>query len=569
MKRVSIWLLPLSLLFTMGQAGCPVQPITNGFRPAPAIVVNNPSGTSRSISFSVDLTLFPDAVSINWDFGDNSSANNLPPASGRVIAHDYAADGRFTVRVFIFGRDRLLAQNQTNVQVLGPNVPPIAAFNAVPSADPADPPRTLRFDASASRDPNGAITNYAWDFGDNSPAGSGQVTTHTYATSGRFTVRLTVTDDRGATASVTQSVAANLAPTADFSFAPTGPEAPQLLTVNFDGTLSADSDGSVVSFTWDFGDGESGVGPTPQHTYAIQGTYDVRLTVTDNLGGLANVTKPVAILGTRPFVRSITPVAGDVNATVNITDLSGGNFAAGAAVRLTRNGQPDIPGINVQVVDASRITCSFDLTGAALGDWNVVVRNPDAFEGVLEAGFRVVQADRVRISTTEGDIVLQLDRVAAPGHVANFLRYVDEGRYEGIVFHRVPPNFVIQAGSFRNIGGTGVSPRLEEVESLPTIPSEANNGRSNVRGTIALALRGQDANSGSSQFFINVRDNPNLDTGPPPFTVFGEVVSGLDVVDRISRVRTGSARVLLLDGSITTFQDVPVEDVTILSARRE
>lgn len=176
---------------------------------------------------------------------------------------------------------------------------------------------------------------------------------------------------------------------------------------------------------------------------------------------------------------------------------------------------------------------------------------------------------RVRMRTNQGDIVLELEPLVAPNTVANFLQYADEGHYTNVVFHRVVSDFVIQAGAFVSLGA-GSNPRLRELQGRAAIASEANNGRSNVRGTIAMALRGQDANSATDQFFINVVDNSFLDTGPPPFTVFGRVIDGLDTVDRIAGVATSDGvPVELNDGFATTFDDVPSSDVTILAVVRE
>lgn len=572
-KTVSLLVaLPL-LTAMMGQGGCPgTIPTPPLLRPAPQISLVNPSDSSLELSFTVDLGLYPDAWSINWDYGDGSRTIGLSPSTGKFITHVFEANGNFTVKVFVFNSQALIGQGELPVVVQGPNRAPTASFTAtpVPTSQPGVLPRTIAFNGSGSTDPDGSIVSFSWDFGDGSPTGSGATLNHTYSNSGRFTAKLTVTDNRGATGFTTKSVTANIPPTVDFTFASLGPEAPDLLTVNFNGSASSDPDGGIATYQWNFGDNSpSGAGPTPQHTYAVQGTYSVTLTCFDNLGGSTALTKSVPLLGTLPFIIQISPPSGTVNTTVSITSLTGGNFQNGAGVRLTRTGQTDISASNVVVVNSGEITCDFNLNGAQLGDWNVIVRNPDANESTLTAGFRVVTPDIVRLTTNLGDIVLTLNPIKAPGHVANFLHYVDARKYDGIVFHRVPPNnFVIQSGAFESLG-QGANPRLQELEGFATIPSEAHNGLSNLRGTIALALRGTDANSGSNQFFINVGDNPNLDDGPPPFTVFGSVTGGLSVVDAIAGVATSSAQVRLVNGSTTTFQDVPIQDVTIITARRE
>ncbi len=138
---------------------------------------------------------------------------------------------------------------------------------------------------------------------------------------------------------------------------------------------------------------------------------------------------------------------------------------------------------------------------------------------------------RVRLETTHGDIVLELDAVRAPLTTENFLRYVRDGAYDGTVFHRVIPNFVVQGGGF----DTQLAPRA----SGAPIPNESGNGLSNRRGTIGLA-REDSPHSGSAQFYINLVDNPGLDPLPSRwgYAVFGRVVEGMDVVDRIAYLQT-------------------------------
>ncbi len=149
-------------------------------------------------------------------------------------------------------------------------------------------PLIVTFDGSESFDLDGSITAYNWDFGDGS-TGTGVITTHTYTQAGTFTATLSVTDDVGlesvSPVSVEIEVLPNDPPTAVGSFLPTSGEAP--LVVFFNGSASTDSDGSIVSYEWDFGDGSSGSGATTSHTYTQAGTYTASLTVTDN-GGLSS-----------------------------------------------------------------------------------------------------------------------------------------------------------------------------------------------------------------------------------------------------------------------------------------
>jgi len=161
-------------------------------------------------------------------------------------------------------------------------------------------------------------------------------------------------------------------------------------------------------------------------------------------------------------------------------------------------------------------------------------------------------APRVALETSEGRIVIELAPKEAPKTVDNFLAYVKAGHYDGTVFHRVIPTFMVQGGGF--------GPDMSERSTRPPIPLESKNGLKNARGTVAMARRG-DPNSATAQFFINVVDNQSLDY--PSFdghgyAVFGKVVEGMDVVDKIKDVPTGNRG---------QYQNVPLKPVTIQSAR--
>jgi cyclophilin family peptidyl-prolyl cis-trans isomerase len=157
------------------------------------------------------------------------------------------------------------------------------------------------------------------------------------------------------------------------------------------------------------------------------------------------------------------------------------------------------------------------------------------------------------LDTSVGPITVELDRTKAPITVDNFLKYVDSGFYNGLVFHRVIPGFMIQGG--------GMSDKLDEKTegALPPIQNESRNGLSNLRGTIAMA-RTADPHSATSQFFINLADNKNLDSYGGGYTVFGKVVDGMKVVDEIAKAPTGRQG---------PHEDVPLKPITIKSARRK
>jgi peptidyl-prolyl cis-trans isomerase A (cyclophilin A) len=151
----------------------------------------------------------------------------------------------------------------------------------------------------------------------------------------------------------------------------------------------------------------------------------------------------------------------------------------------------------------------------------------------LMAGAGPIWAQTVRLSTSAGDIVVELERERAPKTVENFLQYVRSGHYDGTVFHRVISNFMIQGGGYKV--------DLSEKPTRAPIPLESRTGLSNVRGTLAMA-RTSDPNSATAQFFINVGDNLFLDQARASdgngYAVFGKVVGGLDVVDKIRGVPT-------------------------------
>lgn len=161
-------------------------------------------------------------------------------------------------------------------------------------------------------------------------------------------------------------------------------------------------------------------------------------------------------------------------------------------------------------------------------------------------------AQKVKLATSMGDIVIELAPDKSPKTVANFVQYVKAGHYEGVVFHRVIDGFMIQAGGF--------TADMQEKPTRAPIPLESRNGLSNVRGTIAMA-RTSVPDSASAQFFINVGDNLALDAAKSQdgngYAVFGRVVEGMDVVDKIKTVPVGNR---------AGHQNVPKQPVTIQHA---
>lgn len=194
----------------------------------------------------------------------------------------------------------------------------------------------------------------------------------------------------------------------------------------------------------------------------------------------------------------------------------------------------------MQVVDAIKAV----RTGSQIPYANVPVNLPVIEKATLEG------KHKVRLKTSLGDIVLQLNVAKAPLSVGNFEQYVKDGHYTGTVFHRVMKDFVIQAG--------GLNQRLVEKKTRDAIKLEAGNGLKNVKGSVAMA-RTQNPDSATAQFFINVKDNANLDASKangPGYAVFGRVVEGMDVVEKIRELKTYN---------IAPHQNVPIQPIMIKS----
>ncbi len=219
-------------------------------------------------------------VSYGWDFGDGSPVDNSANPG-----HLYTTAGSYTATLTVTDDDGVTSTASLSIEVGPPNVVPTAVGTATPNIGKA--PLPVDFSSTGSGDADGSIVSYAWDFGD--PASTTDVSsdpdaTYTYTAVGTYTALLTVVDDDGAssTVAVQVNVVPNVAPTALASATPTSGKEP--LTVQFDTSASVDPDGTIESFDWDFGDGETGTGANPSHEYVLPGTYTATLTVTDDDG---------------------------------------------------------------------------------------------------------------------------------------------------------------------------------------------------------------------------------------------------------------------------------------------
>ncbi len=229
-------------------------------------------------------------VTFDWDFGDGSSALNAGPTP----SHAYTTFGDFTVTLTITDDDGAQSVCTTLAKI---NAPPLCAVGPpVPPAVNLGQP--VLFDGSGSMDPDGTIVSFDWDFGDGSTAlNAGPTPSHAYAAPGTYFILLTVTDDDGATAScgTLTPLAVNAPPICNAG----GPYQADLFDeVQFDATGSSDSDGTIVRFDWDFGDGATALdaGPTPKHGYTDYGMFTITLTVTDDFGKSETCTANLEIM---------------------------------------------------------------------------------------------------------------------------------------------------------------------------------------------------------------------------------------------------------------------------------
>ncbi|MBF0099538.1 MAG: PKD domain-containing protein [Desulfobacterales bacterium] len=272
---------------------------------SPSTGTQFPAG--QSITFSGSGTDSDGTISsYNWNFGDDTTA------SGNTATHSYSQSGTYTVTLTVTDDKGATATNSISIQIQQPvNSPPSATISTPTNNATFILNQSVSFQGSGT-DSDGTIASYHWNFGDSGTA-SGNMTTHSYTQSGSYTVTLTVTDDKGATATNSISIQiqqpVNSPPSATIS-TPTN-NATFILnqSVSFQGS-GTDSDGTIASYHWNFGDGTSNSGNTITHTYTQAGTYSVRLTVTDDKGSSAIASITIQLQeppNTPPSASIVTP----------------------------------------------------------------------------------------------------------------------------------------------------------------------------------------------------------------------------------------------------------------------
>ena len=246
-----------------------------------------------------------------WSFGDGTTSTEP------TVEHTYGADGSYAVSLKVTD-NRGGATTATKQVAVKANVKPVAGFTS--SCTELE----CSFDSSTSSDADGMIAGYRWNFGDSTPEATAANPSHTFSSAGSYAVTLTVTDNRGASTSktVTVRVAANQPPTASFTSSCTE------LACSFNGSASADPDGTIASYAWTFGNQTTGSGATASRTYATAGSYEVKLTVTDNSGATASKTATV----------TVTAAANQAPTAAFTATASGSSVAFDASASADRDG---------------------------------------------------------------------------------------------------------------------------------------------------------------------------------------------------------------------------------------
>ena len=303
-KRVFLGILLVGVIAIL--TGC----MTQNVAPTASFTATPTSGQAPlAVSFDASASSDPDGTiaSYTWNFGDGQNG------SGVSGSHIYASAGTFTAILTVIDNGGLMSTASQTITVTAPaNTSPTAAFTATPSV--GIPPLTVTFNAATSQDSDGTITTYDWDFGDGSAHAQGVSVTHTYASAGSYSAILTVTDNDGAqdtaTHTITVNAVGNSIPTASFTADPllNVVFAHPPIAVDFDASASSDTDGTIASYNWIFGDGDTATGVTTSHTYTTSGTYTIVLTVIDDQGAPASATKTIQILNIPTLNPILTPI---------------------------------------------------------------------------------------------------------------------------------------------------------------------------------------------------------------------------------------------------------------------
>ncbi len=354
-------------------------------------------------------------------------------------------------------------------------------------------------------------------------------------------------------------------------------------------TASADTERGAVSYSWvqTGGPGVSIIDAGSRRARFVAGSLAEQRTLTfvvstrNTSGDVGRAEVSVVVLGDPDFDIGDAPIAragGDRTVTPDSLVTLDGSASTGSGLSFSWSQVFGDPKVSLSGADTSRPSFTAPSSNAGLANelrFELTVRDDrdrSSRDSVTvsirvsgtstggsfgDGGIEFSTKTRVRFVTTMGEFVVELDPGLAPKTVANFLQYVRDDFYVGLIFHRVIADFVVQGGGF--------TPMMELVDTGDPIPLESDNGLKNVRGAVAMA-RLTDADSATSQFYVNLTDNPDLDHTETNdgFAVFGRVVEGMDVIDAIGGVRTSNRGF-----PPNLIADVPVVDIIIEDVRIE
>ena len=324
-------------------------------------------------------------ASYAWTFGDGGTSSVQSPA------HSYAAAGNYTATLTVTDNNGATGSSSVAISVSSAgNQPPTASASATPTTGKA--PLIVAFTGSGT-DPDGTISSYAWSFGDGGTS-TLQNPSHTYATAGNFTATLTVTDNGAATGSATVSISAasNLPPTAHAAATPISGTAPLLVTFTGSGT---DSDGTIASYAWAFGDGGTSTLQNPTHTYASAGSYTATLTVTDNSGATGGSTVGITVTTptNQPPIANAGPDQINLNPGVTVLLNSAGSSDPDGSISSYQWIQT--AGATVTLTGANTATPSFVAPAAATATYTFTLTVTDNGSPQASAQDAVIVTTRV------------------------------------------------------------------------------------------------------------------------------------------------------------------------------
>ncbi len=432
------------------------------------------TSTATALAASFDASTSADAdgtvAGYAWTFGDGATG------TGATASHTYAAAGTYQVTLVVTDDKGATGTVTKAVEVTAGTTPPPTPTNQAPTAafTAAAKDLAVSVDGSTSADADGTVASYAWTFGDQGTA-TGKTATHTYAAAGTYKVTLTVTDDKGATSSksddvvVTAPVVANQAPTASFT------SSVKDLAVGVDASASADADGTVASYAWDFGDRVTATGRTASHTYAAAGTYPVTLVVTDDKGATSSVTRDVVVTAPAPVVSALAADAFGRTATGGwgTADTGGAWTPASGASSFSV-----APGAGRVVLAAAGQTRAISLNGVSSADTDL--QATFALDKAATGGGTYLTLQGRRVG---GDDYRTTARVLADGSVSLSLQKVVGGTASTLRTVTVP-NLKVGAGQ-------QVTVRLQ-VQGTGTTALNAKAWATGTAEPTAWALTGTD-----------------------------------------------------------------------------